>query len=405
MIKSEKRQVKTLYFDYAASAPIIEKAERAMRAAESVEFGNPGSLHRVGTNAVSLLDKARETIAVATGGCFEGVIFTSSATEANNLILRGVVKKYMARAKTQNIGLPARVIISASEHASIEQTAMRLSELGAEVIRIRLKKNGQADIEELQAAINYRTVIVSLIFTHNETGAVNDIKKIAKIIRDNSANGGNIIFHTDASQAFKYEDCSFTTTESSVMTLSSHKIGGPKGVGALVFSNKSLLQFIEPQIRGGGQEFGMRSGTENVPAIAGFAAAIEEALRVRKAETKRCYAIKNMLFQSITRVLPTAKINGPKIEQGAPHIMNIWLPKIRAEEFVIAMDMEGVAISYGSACSARIFKPSKAIMALGFSEKRASESVRISIGKETKIADVKKFEHIFKKVINKLLAP
>ncbi len=401
MIKLKKQPAKILYFDYAATAPIISKAAEAMREAERDGFGNPGSIHRAGINAVSFLDKARAKIATATKGDFNGVIFTSSATEANNLILRGAIEKYMACAKAHNIGLPARVIISASEHESVEQVATKLSESGVEVIRIRLNKNGKVDLGDLQRALNHRTVIVSLVFTNNETGAVNDIKKAAKIISGNDVCGESTIFHTDASQAFQYEDCSFEATGASAITLSSHKIGGPKGVGVLVFSDSSLLRRIEPQARGGGQEFGMRPGTENVPAIVGFAVAIEEAEHLRLKEIKHARKIKNILFAAIKHASPDAKINGPDIDQGSPHILNIWLPQVGAAEIVMAMDMEGVAISYGSACSARVFRPSKAIMALGLSEKRASESIRISTGRETRITDVKKFERAFKKIIDR----
>ena len=404
MKKLRKQQPKTLYFDYAATAPVIKNVIRAISLESNSIFGNPGSIHKVGAKTMSFLDKAREEVAKAIDGEFGGVIFTSSATEANNLVLRGAVKKYIQRARTESIGLPARVIISTTEHESVEQTAEKLSEEGAEVIRVPIKKDGKVDLKALQSVLNDRTVIVSLIFTNNETGAVNDVKKVAEMIVRKRGEGEYPLFHIDAVQSFQYEDCSFIMTKVDAMTLSSHKIGGPKGIGALAFRDNSLLKLIDPIIRGGGQEFGMRSGTENVPAIYGFSVAMKEVKRLRQEEAKRVMALKKTLFEGITRIMPKAKINGPKLENGSPHILNIWLPEISAEDAVIAMDMEGVAISYGSACSARAFQPSKAIKALGYSETRAKESIRISIGRETKQEDVSKFIEAFREVVLTLVA-
>ncbi len=398
MKKSEKRQPKTLYFDYAATAQISHAAKKAMDLAYGGNFGNPGSVHRFGMSSMSLLDEARETIAEVVGGEFKGVIFTSSATEANNLFLKGIIKKYARRARMENIGLPAKLVISSSEHESVEQAAEKLSEEGTEVVRVPVNKNGKIDLNALGESITGRTVAVSLIFTNNETGAVNDIKKAAKIISEKRAGETYPLFHVDASQSLQYEDCSFQATGADAITISSHKIGGPKGAGALVFREADKAKLLEPQTQGGGQELGMRSGTENVPAIAGFAAAAGEAAKLRKAEAKRVMELKKSLFKEITKVSPRAKANGPEAGKGSPHILNVWLPGMPAETAVVAMDMEGIAVSYGSACSARAFKPSRAVKALGYPESRAKESVRISLGRETKAEDIRRFGAVFKKI-------
>ena len=398
MKRSGKRQRKILYFDHAATTQISRAAKKAMDLAYGAEFGNPGSVHRAGMASMSILDRSRENIAEATGGEFKGVIFTSSATEANNLILKGVVKRYVKRARAENSGLPARIVISASEHESTEQAAERLSEEGAEIFRLPVKRDGRTDLNLLKEAINGRTAIISLIFTNNETGAVNDVRKASKIIAERRGSGDYPIFHIDASQSFQYEDCSFAATGADAITVSSHKIGGPKGAGALIFRDAAKIKLMESQTQGGGQEFGARSGTENFPAIAGFAAAATEALALRKAETRRVRELKETIAKEIIRTVPRAKINGPKAESGSPHILSIWLPGISAETMVVAMDMEGAAISYGSACSARAFKPSRAIMALGYPEARASQSIRISLGRETSFKDVREFGAIFKKI-------
>jgi cysteine desulfurase len=398
MKKFAKQYPKTLYFDYASTAPITKVAKEATDLAYSRGVGNPGSIHRAGMRAVSMLDNAREIIAGSLGGEFNGTIFTSSATEANNLILKGVVKRYVKQAKATLAPLPARVIISSAEHESIEKTADALSEEGVEVLRLPVLKNGKANLTLLEEAINSRTVIVSLIFTGNETGAINDIRKASKIISNKKKEGTLPLFHIDASQSLQYEDCSFLLTGADVMTLSSHKIGGPKGAGALIFRNSTFTKLIDSQLNGGGQEFGMRSGTENVPAIAGFAVAVREAINSREKERRRVLALKEELFEEVVRIFPKAKLNGPKLKEGSPHILNVWLPNVLSETLVMAMDVNGVAISYGSACSARAFKPSRAILSLGYSESRARESIRISIGKETTREDIRKFGRIMKKV-------
>ncbi len=398
MKRSEKRQPKILYFDYAATAQVSKAAKKAMDLAYGENFGNPGSVHRAGMNSMAVLDGAREAIARALEADFKGVIFTSSATEANNLALKGAIKKYVKRARMENIGLPAKVAISASEHESVEQAAEKLSEEGTEVIRIPVRKDGKIDLKSLERAVSAGTAVISVILTNNETGAVNDMRKISKIILS-ERNGGNYpLFHVDASQSLQYEDCSFSATGADAITISSHKIGGPKGAGALVFRDAEKKKLLEPQIQGGGQEFGMRSGTENVPAIAGFSTAVEEALKLKESEVKRVMSLKERLFDEIVNAARAAKVNGPEINKGSPHILNMWLPGVSAEAFVVAMDMAGVAVSYGSACSARAFKPSRAIMALGYPEKRARESVRISLGKETKADDVRRFGAIFRKI-------
>lgn len=402
MKKLKKLKPQILYFDYAATAPMNHSAKEGMNFAINNVFGNPSSLHREGASAISLLDKSREIISNALGGEFNGVIFTASATEANNLLLKGIAKTYIKKAKKENLALPARIIISASEHDSINETADKLSEEGLEIIRLPMQKNGAVNLKLLEESLNDRTIIVSLIYVNNETGAINNVSKASKIISKYKQERLYPIFHTDASQAVQYEECGFKFTGASAITISSHKIGGPKGVGVLVFEKASNMKLIEPQIYGGGQEFGMRSGTENVPAIYGFALSLKQVFSIRKKESVRLKELKKILAKMIVDIMPSVKINGPTLESGAPHILNLWLPKISAETFVINMDMEGVALSYGSACLSRANKPSRAISALGYDSARTKESIRISIGRETRKEDIYKFAKIFKKVITNL---
>ncbi|MFA6650599.1 MAG: cysteine desulfurase family protein [Candidatus Paceibacterota bacterium] len=398
MKRSEKRQRKTLYFDHAATTPLTKEAFWAIEEAYSEGLGNPGSIHSFGRKALALLDKSREKIAGMLGGDFSGVVFTGSATEANNLAVRGTAKRYIRRPGISDGDFPARIVISDAEHESVEKIAEKMSEEGCEVVRVRVKKDGCIDLKALEEAINGRTALVSLIFTNNETGAVNNIKRASSIISEIRKERDYPLFHIDASQSFRYEDCSFLKTGADMITLSSHKVGGPKGVGVLCCRNKDILKKIEPLILGGGQEFGYRSGTENVPAISGFTVALEEADRLRKKETERLRGIKKYLFEGISEIFPKTRVNGPKIESSSPHILNIWLPGKSAEEVVVFLDMAGIAVSYGSACSARAFKSSRVLESMGYSEKRVLESIRISSGRETTMAEAKAFISIFRKL-------
>lgn len=397
MKKSGKRQAKTLYFDYAATSPITDEAKREVNRYYSADFGNPGSIHKTGMSAIAALDNSRELFSKILGSEFRGTVFTGSATEANNLALRGVAKKYARRPEVSDDDLPARIIISSAEHDSVDAVAEKLGGEGCEIVRIPVGRNGLVGALSLGEAINKRTALVSLIYTNNETGAINDVKKAGEIIK--AARGKNIypLFHIDASQSFQYSDCRFTATGADIMTLSAHKMGGPKGVGALCFSNAEIMRHIEPIIVGGGQEFGMRSGTENFPAIAGFAAALSDADKRRKGEHARIMEIKKSMWREISKIFPMAKINGQPAGEGSPHILNVWLPGNRSDDVVIGMDMRGIMISAGSACAARTRKPSKVIKAMGYSDRRASESIRISFGRQTKKSDIKRFISAIKK--------
>lgn len=375
--------MKSIYLDYAASTPVDPLVLKAMKPYFSEKFGNAGSIHSYGQEAMAALDYSRETIAKSIGANFNEIIFTSSATEANNLALR-------------NVNKGSRIIVSSIEHESVLETVKDLESQGVEVVYIPVNGSGIIDLSKLKKAINERTELVSIMYANNEVGSIQPIAEIAKVIRQyKDKNGQGPKLHTDAVQAFQYLDCNVNNIHVDMMTLSSHKIYGPKGAGALYVRN---LEFLKPILAGGGQEFGFRSSTENIPAIVGFAKAAEIAQGIREKESERVSALRDYLWKNIKRIYPKAQING-SIKERLPNNLNIYLPGMRSEDLIIKLDLRGIAVSSGSACEARSLEPSYVIEALGFSKKRAMESIRITLGRPVQKRDIDNLLSAIKNIV------
>jgi len=400
--------MKSIYLDYAATTPVDPRVVKAMAPYFSEQFGNPGSLHSYGQKASGAVFMARQAVAVAIGADYPEVIFTASATEANNLALRGSLRAHQ-RITNQNTNqrIKPRIIISAIEHESILKTAKDLERDGTEVVIIPVSKEGIIDLKKLKAALNEKTALVSVMMANNETGVIQPIREIAKIIRDFKATRPLVqsisglatypLLHTDAAQAFNYLSCDVNELGVDLMTLSAQKIYGPKGVGMLyVRSNvKGNNRFypIDSHTTGGGQEQGLRSGTENVSGIVGFAKAVEIAEILRDEETKRLTQLSVQLWRGIKKIFPKAVLNGPQLSNVTrslrlPNNINIFLPGKSAEEVIVALDLQGIAISSGSACTARSPEPSHVLLAMGASKEVAKNSIRITLGRQTMKADL-----------------
>ncbi len=399
--------MKRFYFDYAATTPIYPEVLKEINSNLRNNFGNPGSLNFFGQTAMAIVDKSREKIAKSIGANFREIIFTGSATESNNLVLRGILKN--AKIKNQK----PRIIISSIEHESVLETARDLEKEGlalsgvegVEVIYLKVSKNGIVDLEHLKKYLNERTVLVSIMYANNETGVIQPIAKIGEIIRNfrekNHPNphtlvaSGYPLFHTDAVQAFQFLDCNIENLGVDLMTLSAHKIYGPKGIGALYIRKSSG---ISPIITGGGQEFGLRSGTENVAAIAGFAKAIELADKNRQKEKKRIFLLAQYFFKEIKKIIPSAQLNAEKAER-LPNILNIAFPGYNAESLLIKFDLNGIAVSRGSACMARSSQPSYVLKEMGINESEQRSSLRFSFGRFTTKEEISKALKIIKKIL------
>ncbi len=385
------------YFDYAAATPVDPQVEKSMKPYWGKVFGNPGALHWFGQEASAAVFKSRDTIAQSLGCSYREIIFTGSATEANNLVLRGVVKTAREKTKIQN----PKIIISAIEHDSILDTARDLVKEGVEIAYLPVQKNGVADLNKLKSLLNERTILVSIMYANNEIGTIQPISEIAKIIKDfkvrhHSKNLGlNSLYpllHTDAAQAFNYADCNVDDLGVDAMTLSSQKIYGPKGVGALYVRQKlgsvKIPISISPIITGGkSQEYGLRSGTENVPGIVGFAKAIEIANALRAKESLRLKKLQDYFISQAKKKIPNLEINGD-LQSRLPNNINMYISGTEGQDLIIKLDLEGFAVSPGAACSARTCSPSHVLKALSYSDERATNSVRITFGRHTKKRDI-----------------
>jgi cysteine desulfurase len=397
-----------IYFDNAASTPLDPRVLEAMQPYFLEEFGNPGSLHSFGQKAIAAVDASREKIGALIGAShFREVIFTGSATEANNLAVRGAVEFFKKNEPSKR----PRVIISSIEHESIMETARSLESWGAEVIYLPVTQEGIVDLEELKDSINDATVLVSVMCVNNETGIVQPLAEIKKIIADvKTQHGGGRypLFHTDAAQAFQFFDCNVAALGVDMMTLSAHKIYGPKGTGVLYVRRGSHagadLFPLLPQTSGGGQEFGLRSGTENVPNIVGFAEAMGIAAEKRKERSDYMRALRHRLWEGIKKIMPTAEMNGTSavsaaVHGNAPHILSVYFPGHLAQDLLIRFDRAGLATSSGSACRSRAIESSYVIEALGYSKERASSTIRFSLGKENTEKEVQEALFIIERAI------
>ncbi len=372
-----------IYLDYAASTPVDPEVLRAILPYFAEKFGNPGSLHSFGQEAMAAVDISRETIAKAIRADFREIIFTGSATEANNLALRGSIKSVMRHGSSVT---SPRIIVSAVEHESILETARDLEKEGVEVVYVPVSRSGIVDLEKLKSSLNERTLFISVMYAQNEIGTIQPIAEIARIIREFRGKNPYPLFHTDAVQAFQFFDCDAKKIGVDMMTLSAHKIYGPKGIGALYVRNGAD---ITPLITGGGQEFGLRSGTENVPLIVGFAKAVEIVSSVRRQASRRTGELRDYFWDELKKIYPRAEINGSeKSFERLPNILNVYFPEYFAEDLLAKFDLAGLAVSAGSACRSRAVGSSYVIEALGYSKDRAKRSIRFSFGRPTKKEEI-----------------
>jgi len=371
---------KPIYLDYAASTPVDPEVMAYIKPYFMEKFGNSGSLHSFGQEAQSALDKTRTILSEEIGADFNEIIFTSSASEANDLIVDGIFEG-------SRIAKP-KIIISDIEHESVNQSVEALIEKGAEVVKLSVSKEGFVDPEELMKALDEKTILVSIIFGSNEIGTIQPIEEIGQIIRSFKSERNLMypVFHTDAVQAISSIKIDVKTLGIDAATFSSQKIYGPKGAGAL-YVNKDFLLHLKPQLMGGGHEFGLRASTPNTPAIAGFGKAIELLIKERSKKSKRLTALRNQLLEGLKKTIPGVEVNG-SMENRLPGNLNVYFPGEEKSNLVIKFDLAGVAVSAGSACSVRSNKVSKAVLALGYSPERAGSSIRFTLGDPTTAKEI-----------------
>ncbi|MBI2450112.1 MAG: cysteine desulfurase [Candidatus Nealsonbacteria bacterium] len=373
-----------IYLDYASTTPVDPKVMEAMKTYFKKDFGNPSSIHSFGQKAIAAIDDARQKVASFLGCELDEVIFTGSATEANNLAIFGLIKK------------GDHIITTQIEHHAILEPCQKLEKEGVEVTYLPVDKDGLVKVSDVEKAIKLNTILVSIMYANNEIGTIQPIAEIGELLK---ARKNKIYFHTDAVQAANYLDCDVKKLGVDLLTLSGHKIYGPKGVGAL-FVKKGIL--LNPLIYGGGQEQGRRSGTENVPAIVGLGAAIEETQNPKiKINIIRIRQFRDKLIKTILKIVSDSKLNGSPIQR-LPNNINVTIDGAEGEAMVIALDQKGIAVSTGSACSAKSLEPSHVLLALGLSHEEAHGSLRITLGRYTTQEEITKFLKVLPQVIQRL---
>ncbi len=355
-----------IYFDNSATTELCRGAREAMEIMMTRLYANPSSLHKAGFDAEKQMNRAREIILSSLGASNtdDRLVFTSSGTEANNLALSGV-----ARSKPRFRG--GKIIISDAEHPCIENTARALEKDNFKVERIPTK-NGVFDMERFINALTPDTFLISVMSVNNETGAVFDIPRIFKEAKKRLP---DVITHTDAVQAFMKIPLSPKKSYCDLVTLSSHKIHGPKGAGALYVSSDVIKKkAIVPIINGGGQEYGLRSGTENTICAVGFGAAADALKDTYLQNAQRTADVRDHLENALSDVV---KINKPAVR--APHIISCTLPNIKSETMLHYLSLKGIYVSAGSACSSRAAKENRVLEAFGLSKKESECTIRISL--------------------------
>jgi cysteine desulfurase len=372
------------YFDWNATAPLREEARAAMAAALELT-GNASSVHAEGRAARQVIEKAREQVARLVGAAAKNVTFTSGATEANMLALTPAIAMGGAKA------LRDKLFISAIEHPSVRSGGRFAADA---VEELPVTGDGVVDLRALKSALaRAEHPLVSVMLANNETGVVQPIREIAEIVH--AANG---VLHVDAVQGPGRVDCDIGDLGADLMSLSAHKLGGPQGAGALI--RRDDIHIAEPLIKGGGQERGLRAGTENVAAIAGFGAAAAAA--ARQADADRIAALRDRIEAAIKAAVPEAVIFGETVQR-LPNTTLFAVPGMKAETAIIAFDLNGIAVSSGSACSSGKVQASHVLAAMGVEPILAQGAVRLSLGWSTSERDVEILLAALTKVSSSLL--
>ncbi len=363
-----------IYLDNSATTRPYDEVIELMARVMGTCYGNPSSLHAKGLEAEKIVKEARETLARALGCRVEEIIFTSGGTEANNQAIKGVAYRHRRRGN--------HIITSTIEHPSVLNCCRRLEEEGFEVTYVPVDSEGYILLEELAQALNEQTILVTLAHVNNEIGTIQPLDQIGPLIKKLNP---QTLFHVDGAQALAKVPVDLDRWRIDLYSCSAHKIHGPKGVGALWIKTNTMLQ---PLLQGGEQESGMRSGTENVPGIAGFGLAVRQSFKLMQANNKLMYELKERLLQGLQKAGVDVSVNGPAPRQSAPHLLNLCFPGIKADILLRALEQQGIYASAGSACHSRHPQPSHVLLATGLSEDMVAASLRFSFSGLNSAAEI-----------------
>ena len=363
-----------VYLDYHATTPVDPRVLEAMLPYFTEQFGNPASRqHAWGWEAQKAVEAARHQVASLIGASAQEVVFTSGATESNNLAIKGCAHALRDRGD--------HLITVATEHKSVLDSCKRLEREGCRVTRLGVDRQGFLDLDELRKAITERTVLISVMAANNEIGVLQDLQAIGAIAQER-----NVLFHTDAAQAAGKVPLNVSALGVDLLSLTGHKYYGPKGAGALYVRRKKPKLPLSCQIDGGGHENGLRSGTLNVPGIVGLGRAAEICAAEMPAESARLSALRDRLLAGLERDLTGLHVNGPSGDRRLPHNLHLSFDEVEGEALVMALGE--VAVSTGSACSSGSQAPSHVLQAIGATGDHAGASIRFGLGRTTTEADI-----------------
>lgn len=354
-----------VYMDYAATTPVDRRVLEAMKPYSLRMYGNTMSLHSWGRAAKEALEDSRTTVASFLKATPKEVIFTGSATEANNTAVKGVA--FANKEKGRHI------VISSIEHDSVLETARWLEKQGFEITYLPVDNYGLVKLNKLEEEIRKDTLLVSIVHANNEIGVIQDAEQIGKICRER-----NVLFHSDAAQSCGKIPIDVKKMDADLLTVSAHKMYGPKGVGALYIKEGTKM---EPWLQGGGHEFGLRSATVNVAGIVGFAEAVNIQKKEMNSDAKTQIKFRDKLIKETVKI-NNSHLNGHPMKR-LPNNANFWFAFIEGESLVMQLDMEGIAASTGSACSSESSEPSHVLLAIGLKPQEAYGSLRLTLGKYT----------------------
>ncbi|MDR5658097.1 cysteine desulfurase NifS [Serpentinicella sp. ANB-PHB4] len=377
--------MKKVYMDYAATTPVKKEVLDEMMPYYTTHFGNPSSIHSFGRETRKAVDQARDRIAKTLGTKSDEIFFTGGGTESDNWAIKGVA--YALKNKGNHI------ITTKVEHHAVLHTCQHLEKEGFEVTYLEVDEYGLINLEDLKKAIKDETILITIMYANNEIGTVQPIKEIGKIAKDNK-----IIFHSDAVQAYGSFPINVDELGLDLVSISAHKIYGPKGIGAL-YARRGTKIF--PMIHGGAQERRRRAGTENIAGIVGFGKAAELANENIEAHNKKIITLRDQLINTLMEKIPYSKLNGHPTKR-LPGNANISFEFIEGEALLLSLDMVGIAGSSGSACTSGSLDPSHVLMAIGLSHEIAHGSLRLTVGDFTTTEEVDYVIEQLPKIVDRL---
>ncbi len=385
--------MKQIYLDYAATTPTHPDVLTAMLPYFSEKFGNPSSIYALGQESKTAVEKARQSLAKLINCRPEEIVFTSGGTEANNFALNGIASANSNKGPSTTLRTGNHIITTKIEHHAIIEPCEFLEKHGFTVTYLPVDKDGLVNPEDVKKAITDKTILVSIMLANNEVGTIQPIAEIAKITKEKG-----IYFHTDAVQAVGQIEIDVQKLGVDLLSLSSHKFYGPKGVGALYIRKGTRIQ---PFMRGGGQEKRRRASTENVPGIVGLGAAAALALPDIQNRIDHLIPLRDKLIKGIQEKIPEVKLNGHPTKR-LPKNVNFSIKYIEGESMLLNLDMLGVAASTGSACSSGSLEPSHVLLAMGLNHETSHGSIRFSLGRLTTEADIDYVLKVFPEIVDKL---